>query len=88
MTVIERNIGKLPRSFFDIIKELTLNLDLKFSSIDYSGEFIKRFKTVKHLANFKSTMYRRNHQRNIDDLDVVTKFGLADSDLSRCIDSR
>jgi len=66
----------------------TLKLGLKFSSIDHSGEFLERFKTVKRLTNYKSTIYKSVHQRKITDLDVLRMLGLADSDLSRCVDSR
>jgi hypothetical protein len=49
----------------------TLKLGLKFSSIDHSGEFLERFKTVKRLTNYKSTIYKSVHQRKITDLDVL-----------------
>jgi len=66
----------------------TMNLGLKFSSIDHSGEFLDRFESLKDLQNFKSTVYRCKNQRTIKDPDILMATGFADSNLARCIDTR
>jgi len=35
----------------------TINLGLKYSSIDYSGEFREKFKSIRELRYFKRTIY-------------------------------
>jgi len=66
----------------------TINLGLKYSSIDHSGEFRERFKSVRDIKDFKRTMYRSKHQRSITDRDVLMALGFADADLARCVDTR
>lgn len=46
------------------------------------------FESLKNLENFKSTVYKSQHERSIQDIDVCAMLGLTDSDLARCIDTR
>ena len=66
----------------------TINLGLKYCSIEYSGEFTDQFESLKHLNNGKGVVYKSLHQRSIKDKDVCAMTGLADSNLARCIDTR
>jgi hypothetical protein len=67
----------------------TMNLGLRFNSIDHSGEFLDKFESLKDLQNFKSTIYRCKKQKTIKDPDIlVMATGFADSNLARCIDTR
>ena len=66
----------------------SMDLGLKYSSTNHSGEFLERFKSLRHLVDFKKTIFRSMHQRKITDLDILEAIAFADSDLSRDIDSR
>jgi hypothetical protein len=49
---------------------------------------MKRFDSLRNLENFKSTVYKSQHERNIRDIDVFAVIGLTDSNLARCVDTR
>ena len=66
----------------------SMDLGLKYSSTNHSGEFLERFKSLRHLVDFKKTIFKSMHQREITDLDILEAIAFADSDLSRDIDSR
>jgi len=61
----------------------TMNLSLKFSSIDHSGEFLDRFESLKDLQIFESTVYRSKNQGTNKDPDILMATGFADSNLTR-----
>ena len=66
----------------------SVNLGLKFCSMEYSAEFTDQFESLKNLNNGRGTVYKSLHQRNIKDKDLCAVKGLADADLARYIDTR
>ena len=66
----------------------SINLGLKFCSMEYSAEFTDQFESLKNLNNGRGRVNKSLHQRNIKDKDLCTVTGLVDANLARCIDTR
>jgi len=48
----------------------TVNLGLKYCSIEYSTEFKDKFDSLIHLSNNKGVVYKSLHQRTTKDKDI------------------
>jgi len=66
----------------------SINLSLKYCSVEHSTEFSNQFESLKYLNNSQSVVYKSLHQRTIKDEVICTYTGLVGSDLARCIDIR
>ena len=66
----------------------TINLGLRYSSMQHSAEFTDHFQSLGYLNNGEAVIYNSLHQRTIRDKDVCVVTGLVDSNLARCIDTR
>ena len=66
----------------------TINLGLKYSSMQHSAEFTDQFQSLGYLNNGEAVIYNSLHQRTIKDKDICAVTGLVDSNLARYIDTR
>ena len=66
----------------------TINLGLKYSSMQHSAEFTDQFQSLSYLNNGEAVIYNSLHQRTFKDKDICAVTGLVDSNLARCIDTR
>ena len=65
----------------------TPKLGLKFSSIDSSSSFMKRFNTATFLKDLECVYYNQG-SRSLSDKDVLESLGFVDSNLARDLDNR